>query len=106
MKLEDSGNNNNINSELNEKSNNYDQFPIKDKKSQIILDKDIRNFSLPMGMMTLTEAGEKRKNNYIEKFTLMKKELTESPQSHSLYLRFALFKSFICMSLLNKSFSI
>ena len=67
----------------NEKIYNYDQFPIQDKKSQIILDKDIRNFSLPMGMMTLTEAGEKRKNNYIEKFTLMKKELTESPQSHS-----------------------
>ena len=34
-----------------------------------------------MGMMTLTEAGEKRKNNYIEKFTLMKKESPESPQS-------------------------
>ena len=81
MKVEDPGNNDNNNLERNEKIYNYDQFPIQDKKSQIILDKDIRNFSLPMGMMTLTEAGEKRKNNYIEKFTLMKKESPESPQS-------------------------
>ena len=83
IKGDDQGNNinNKINLELTEKNNNYDQFPIKDKKYQIILDKDIRNFSLPMGMMTLTEAGEKRKNNYIEKFTLTKKEYTENSQS-------------------------
>ena len=53
--------NNNINSKMSfdiiEKRNSYDQFIIKDKKSQIILDKDIRNFALPMGMMSLNEAG-------------------------------------------------
>ena len=76
-------NNNEMNSETNQKSNNYEQFPVKDKKSQIILEKDIRNFSLPMGMMTLDEAGEKRKNNYIEKYTLMKKEIQETNQKEN-----------------------
>ena len=67
-----SGDNNII--EEDEK-NKYDPFPIKDKESKIILDKDIRNFALPMGMMNLTEEGEKRKNNYILKYTMMKKEI-------------------------------
>ena len=47
------------------------------------MEKDIRNFSLPMGMMTLDEAGEKRKNNYIEKYTLMKKEIQEINQKEN-----------------------
>ena len=56
-----------------EKKIGNDQFIIKEKKSQIKFDKDIRNFSLPMGMMTLNEAGENRKNNYISKYTMTKK---------------------------------
>ena len=79
--------NNNINSKMSfdiiEKRNSYDQFIIKDKKSQIILDKDIRNFSLPMGMMSLNEAGEKRKNNYLEKYTISKKESADPSLSDS-----------------------
>jgi hypothetical protein len=67
------GNNNNSNE--NNQKNNYDQFIIKDKESQIILEKDIRNFSLPMGMMNLSEGGEKRKNNYLSKYAMMKKEI-------------------------------
>ena len=79
--------NNNINSKMSfdiiEKRNSYDQFIIKDKKSQIILDKDIRNFALPMGMMSLNEAGEKRKNNYLEKYTISKKESADPSLSDS-----------------------
>ena len=67
----ESGSNGNTN---NNQKNNYDQFPIDDKESQIILEKDIRNFSLPMGMMSVNDSGEKRKNNYILKYTMMKKE--------------------------------
>ena len=66
--------NDNINDNKDKNKNNYDQFPVEDKESQIILEKDIRNFYLPMGMMNLNENGEKRKNNYISKYTLMKKE--------------------------------
>ena len=65
--------NNNIIEE--DEKNKYDPFPIKDKESQIILDKDIRNFALPMGMMSLNEEGEKRKSNYILKYSMMKKEI-------------------------------
>ena len=59
----------------NEK-NIYDQFILdkKDKSSNIILSNDIRNFSLPMGMMSLTENGQKRKDNYLSKFSMSKKE--------------------------------
>ena len=66
--------NDNISDNKDRNKNNYDQFPLEDKESQIILEKDIRNFALPMGMMCLNENGEKRKNNYISKYTLMKKE--------------------------------
>ena len=66
--------NDNISDNKDKNKNNYDQFPLEDKESQIILEKDIRNFALPMGMMCLNENGEKRKNNYISKYTLMKKE--------------------------------
>ena len=86
IKSEDSNINmtNKINSiDVIEKRNSYDQFNIKDKKSQIILDKDIRNFSLPMGMMSLNEAGEKRKNNYLEKFSLAKKESSDNSLSET-----------------------
>ena len=81
--IEKNINNNNDTDETPEKLNNYEQFKIKGKKSQIILEKDIRNFSLPMGMMTLNEAGEKRKNNYIEKFSLTKKEFMELNQKEN-----------------------
>jgi hypothetical protein len=67
--------NSNENNNENNLSNNYEQFPIEDKDSQIILKKDIRNFALPMGMMNLNENGEKRKNNYISKYTMSKKEI-------------------------------
>ena len=67
------GTNNNIND--NNQKNNYDQFLIDDQESQINFEQDIRNFSLPMGMMNLNENGEKRKNNYISKYTMMKKEI-------------------------------
>lgn len=67
-----SGDNNII--EEDEK-NKYDPFPTKDKEFQIILQKDIRDFALPMGMMNLSEEGEKRKGNYILKYTMMKKEI-------------------------------
>ena len=66
---------NNNNFDIIEKNSNYDQFQIKEKKYQIILSNNIRNFSLPMGMMTLNEAGEKRKSNYLVKYTLSKKEI-------------------------------
>ena len=80
----DSGKNvNNINNiDINEKRN-YDQFPVDKNKYQIILEKDIRNFSLPMGMMTLNENGEKRKSNYIMKFTVMKKEINDLNQKEN-----------------------
>ena len=61
---------------------NYDQFPIEDKESQVNLEKDIRNFDIPMGMMNLNENGEKRKNNYISKFTMMKKEKESSEKDN------------------------
>ena len=67
-------NTNAIINENNEK-NFYEQFDVEDKDSQIILDKDIRNFTIPMGMMSLSETGEKRKNNYISKYTMSKKEI-------------------------------
>ena len=60
---------------VNNENNFYEQFDVEDKESQIILDKDIRNFAIPMGMMSLSEAGEKRKNNYISKYTMSKKEI-------------------------------
>ena len=72
---------NNLNSyanqNLNENSqnNNYDQFSKDNKLSQIIIEKDMRNFSLPMGMMDLNENGEKRKNNYKSKYAMSKKEI-------------------------------
>ena len=66
--------NDNINDNKDKNINNYEQFPLEDKESQIVLEKDIRNFYLPMGMMNLDENGEKRKNNYISKYMLMKKE--------------------------------
>ena len=78
--------NENTNQDIIKKNSNYDQFILEDKKSQIILDKSIRDFSLPMGMMTLTEAGQKRKNNYIEKYTLAKKELSESNQKETSFI--------------------
>jgi hypothetical protein len=53
----------------------YDQFNVEDKETKINLDTDIRNFTLPMGMFDLTEKGEKRKKNYLEKYNMMKKEL-------------------------------
>ena len=73
----------NTNQEIKEKNSNYDQFIVEDKKSQLILDKAIRDFSLPMGMMTLNEAGQKRKNNYLEKYTLTKKEFSELNQKEN-----------------------
>ena len=67
--------NNNNDFIIIEKNSNYDQFQVKEKKYQIILSNNIRNFSLPMGMMTLNETGEKRKNNYLDKYNSMKKEI-------------------------------
>ena len=75
--------------EINE-NNNYEQFNIDDIENQVIIDKDIRNFSLPMGMMNLTELGEKRKNNYITKYTMSKKEIEsgdkENKANNKLYV--------------------
>ena len=67
--------NSNENNNENNIDNNYEQFSVEDKESQIILEKDVRNFALPMGMMNLDENGEKRKNNYISKYTMSKKEI-------------------------------
>jgi hypothetical protein len=75
--------NNNPNFDIIEKKIGNDQFIIKEKKSQIKFDKDIRNFSLPMGMMTLNEAGENRKNNYISKYTMTKKEIISANQKEN-----------------------
>jgi len=38
------------------------------------LNKDLRDFSIPMGMISLNEQGEKRKNVYIEQYISMKEE--------------------------------
>ena len=75
--------NNNPNFDIIDKKIGNDQFIIKEKKSQIKFDKDIRNFSLPMGMMTLNEAGENRKNNYISKYTMTKKEIISANQKEN-----------------------
>ena len=40
--------------------------------------KDVRDFSIPMGMMTLNEQGEKRKKFYIEHYNSMKEENPKS----------------------------
>ena len=56
-------------SEVNSKNNN--SFAEKEEINnnlKIDITKDIRNFSIPMGMMALNELGEKRKKNYLDKY--------------------------------------
>ena len=63
------------------------QYPIfpwiitKFDEDNIRLDKDIRDFSLPMGMMTLNDKGKERKQSYITHYEQMKanydKEINE-----------------------------
>ena len=68
----------------NSEKSNYDQFKLdkKDKSSNILLNSDIRNFSLPMGMMALSENGQKRKDNYLSKFSMAKKEFESNEKEN------------------------
>ena len=56
------------------------QYPIfpwiisKFDKENLIIEKDIRDFSLPMGMMTFDEKGKERKKNYISFFNDLKEK--------------------------------
>ena len=47
------------------------------KTNEINLESDIRDFSLPMGMMSLDDVGKERKESYIEHFNIMKEEFDE-----------------------------
>ena len=70
-------------SEVNSKNNSIiEKDDINNiKKFDII--KDIRDFSIPMGMMSLTGTGEKRKKFYLEKYNIKSSKIKDNPELES-----------------------
>ena len=71
-------------SEVNSKNNNsIEKEEINKKKVNIT--KDIRDFSIPMGMMVLNEFGEKRRKDYLDKYNSKIKDGFESENDNFIY---------------------
>ena len=92
IKKLNNSNNNSINDKNNINNNNNkvtnliaEQFNINDLdiNLKIQLNKDIRNFTLPMGMMDLNDNCIKRKNNYISKFLMQKNEIDNNEKNNN-----------------------